>query len=240
MTAAPDRAITYLAQEYGRAYFNLEDDDVMTVNDIEAELAEFLNLHPEKLPFGTEVEAVQIMAGRQRKTARKRRPTADRSSDKGDSVFIVLRPGKPGAGPRATVLPAPVGATAAAAGLDEQVSDLLRSLRNAEQMPGHSFVALKWFRDAFLPREGHAWAGTPEQRERALDEAIRRGWIRVEKIPNPRNPGFATSTLRAETSHPEVQRTLGQKPTLGWDFTPIAVKGEPMSETVRRMRDEGC
>ncbi len=211
----------------------------MNANEVAASLAAFLNSHPEKLPFDTEVENVDVLAGRQRKTARKRRPTADRSSRKGDSIFIVLRPRKSKVQAGAQALAAPRNSNELPDLADEPLSDLLRSLRKAEQTPGHSFVALKWFRDAYLPREGYPWAEDSEARDRTLREAIRRGWVRVEKIPNPRNPGFATSALRADIAHPEVQRILGQQPRLGWDFPPIVAKGEPMSETIRRMRDEG-
>ncbi|MGH9482239.1 MAG: hypothetical protein ACRD1L_09115 [Terriglobales bacterium] len=208
----------------------------MTVIEIEAALAEFLNSHPANLPFGAEVEAVQVLAGHKRQTTRKRRPTADRPSDKGDSLFIILRPARakaaaPPSSPAQPRVP-PENANEA------QLADLLCALRLAERTPGHSFVALKWFRDTILPRQSQAWVKSPEARDRILREAEQRGWVTIEKIPNPRNPGFPTSTLRVAGSNAEVQRILGETPALGWGFTPIAIKGEPLSETVRRMRDE--
>lgn len=195
----------------------------MTGARIEDELLQWLNSHRDRLPFGTEVEEVQLLSGRQRQTARRRRNAADKSSQKGDALFIVLRPAAP-------VMEADT--------LEAQVAQLLQALRDAERTPGHSFVALKWFRDSYLPQRDWAWAQSPEGRDRVLRAATGRGWIGIRKVPNPRNPGFATSVLSPQLHIPEVQRILGESARLGWGFEPIRIEGEPMSETVIRMRRE--
>lgn len=209
-----------------------------------------LNAHPEALPYGGEVAEVQVLAGMTRKTARKRRPTADKASDQGDSIYIVLRPGHTSAAaaatpgrpstlaPRPTRLATP-SAVSATPVSEAVLGELVRALRDAEQAPGHSFVALKWFRDGYLPQRGYSWAQDPGERDRALRAATARGWVRIEKIANPRNPGFPTSVLHAALDHPGLRELLGEAPKLGWDFTPIQLKGEPMSATVRKMRDGG-
>lgn len=209
----------------------------MDVQQVSEAIKAFLNSHPEALPFGTRVEEIQILAGHDRKTARKRRPTADRASDKGDSIFIVLRPATVGES-----APAPRPHAAAAAReivVDEAaLAELARALRDAAQTPGHSFVALKWFRDVYLPRRAFPWASDPDERDHLLREGVRRGWLRIDRIPNPRNPGFPTAALHLNSGVPELRQALGEAPALGWDFKPLAVRGEPMSETLRRMREQ--
>lgn len=199
------------------------------VRNYAAALASLLNAHPEVLPYGSEVEAVQVLAGRERQSARQRRADASKPSERGDSIYIVLRPRRAGASP--TEPKAEVG--------EAVLGELVRALRDAEQAPGHSFVALKWFRDSYLPQRGFSWAQSAEHRNQALREATARGWVRVEKIANPRNPGFPTSVLHAAVEHPGLRELLGEAPKLGWDFKPIQMKGEPMSATVRKMRDGG-
>ncbi|HET9784236.1 MAG TPA: hypothetical protein VFP94_04660 [Terriglobales bacterium] len=189
---------------------------------IEDELREWLNAHRDRLPFGTEVKEVQLLSGRQRKTARRRRSPADKSSPKGDALFVVLRP----------------AAAPPADGLEAQVAQLLQALRDAERTPGHSFVVLKWFRDSYLPQRDWAWAQSAEQRDRVLRTATGRGWVGIRKVPNPRHPRFETSAIRVQSELPEVRRILGEDAPLGWGFPLIKVKGEPVSETLARMRDE--
>ncbi|MGH9392790.1 MAG: hypothetical protein ACRD1E_01365 [Terriglobales bacterium] len=192
----------------------------------EMALKDLLNSWPDRLPYGLEVDTVELLAGTDRKEARKHKANAKTRSSKGNSLFVTLRPRE---AERAALPPAGV----------DRVGELLRALQAAEQTPGHGFVALKWFRDSFLPRQGLAWALTPEARDLVLRDATARGWVRVQRIPNPRNPEFPTSTLQLAVGIPEVRSLLGLPEKLGWDFPRIKIEGEPMSETVRRMRDEG-
>lgn len=118
-----------------------------------------------------------------------------------------------------------------------EVADLLHALDKAEQIPDHAFVALKWFRDTFLPKCGYAWAQDKAQRHHWLREAISRRWITTDRLANPRNPEFPTTAIRLNGAAPEVGRNLGQGEDAGFGWTPVSIPGEPMSATVL---DLGC
>ena len=60
------------------------------------------------------------------------------------------------------------------ADLDARVKELCAALAEAER-GGHAFIALKWFRDSFLPRKAFRWNQNPESRQSVLAEAIQRG-----------------------------------------------------------------
>ncbi len=49
------------------------------------------------------------------------------------------------------------------ADLDARVKELCAALAEAER-GGHAFIALKWFRDSFLPRKAFRWNQHPESR----------------------------------------------------------------------------
>lgn len=171
-------------------------------------------------PVGTEIGSVSLLSGSKPEAARKKRANASaaKSFGAGDSIFITLRE-------------AP-----ASPDTDQNLNDLLKTLAEAEHIPQYAFVALKWLRDTYLPRR-HSWAASAEERDRVLRRAIELDLIRVQRVPNPKHPQFPTSSLHLNRAHAEVQRLLGP-PVRKWDFTPIKLKGEPMSETLRRMRDE--
>jgi hypothetical protein len=130
---------------------------------------------------------------------------------------------------RATALPEPGNQDIAApeplpADIDDRIRELCGALAEAER-GGHAFIALKWFRDSFLPRKAFSWNQTPESRQLILAEAIQRGVVLTSKIPNPKTPAYPTTTIRlnrAEAGIPdEAQR-----------FRPVAVQGDPVSETI--------
>ena len=256
----------------------------MNTGDYQRKLSELLARHPECLPFGLGVAEVQVMAGREPATARRRRPTASSRSPRGNSIYITLTKAQPHGG--ASGVPAERRAGAQAGGrsalpvqlaselqwpatrarsapgasqllrsrpasdgnskapeaapdrAESRLTELVQALDAAARQPGHSFVALKWFRDAFLPRQGFAWAQSAEARDRVLREATLGGSIRVNRIPNPRNPGFPTSVLLINADNAEVRRILGLSNPHGWDFEPIVLEGESASETLRKMREE--
>src|SRR5579863_7882346 len=62
------------------------------------------------------------------------------------------------------------------ADLDTRVKELCGALAEAER-GGHAFIALKWFRDSFLPRKSFSWNQSPESRQMILAEAILRGVV---------------------------------------------------------------
>ena len=89
--------------------------------------------------------------------------------------------------------------------LDARVKELCAALAEAER-GGHAFIALKWFRDSFLPRKAFRWNQHPESRQAVLAEAIQRGVVLTSKIANPKTPAYPTTTIRlnrAEAGIPE-------------------------------------
>jgi len=110
------------------------------------------------------------------------------------------------------------------ADMDARVKELCAALAEAER-GGHAFIALKWFRDSFLPRKAFRWNQHPETRQMVLAEAIQRGVVMTSKIANPKTPAYPTTTIRlnrAEAGIPdEAQR-----------FHPVAVQGEPVAGTM--------
>ncbi len=115
------------------------------------------------------------------------------------------------------------------ADLDARVKELCAALAEAER-GGHAFIALKWFRDSFLPRKAFRWNQHPETRQTVLAEAIQRGVVITSKIANPKTPAYPTTTIRlnrAEAGIPEEAQR----------FHPIEVQGEPV--TVAMDEDRG-
>jgi hypothetical protein len=105
--------------------------------------------------------------------------------------------------------------------IDSHIKELCSTLAEAER-GGHAFIALKWFRDSFLPRKSFLWNQNPESRQMILAEAILRGVVLTSKIPNPKTPAYPTTTIRlnrAEAGIPEEAQR----------FRPVAVQGESMA-----------
>ncbi len=103
------------------------------------------------------------------------------------------------------------------ADMDARVKDLCAALAEAER-GGHAFIALKWFRDSFLPRKAFRWNQQPEPRQTVLAEAIQRGLVLTSKIANPKTPAYPTTTIRlnrAEAGIPEEAQR----------FHPVTVEG---------------
>jgi len=110
------------------------------------------------------------------------------------------------------------------ADIDARVRELCSALAEAER-GGHAFIALKWFRDSFLPRKAFRWNQNPESRQSVLAEAIQRGVVLTSKIANPKTPAYPTTTIRlnrAEAGIPdEAQR-----------FHPVAIQGEGLAAVI--------
>ena len=116
------------------------------------------------------------------------------------------------------------------ADMDARVKELCAALAEAER-GGHAFIALKWFRDSFLPRKPFRWNQHPETRQMVLAEAIQRGLVMTSKIANPKTPAYPTTTIRlnrAEAGIPEEAQR----------FHPVAVNGEPLAETMEKDRGD--
>jgi hypothetical protein len=114
------------------------------------------------------------------------------------------------------------------ADLDARVKELCAALAEAER-GGHAFIALKWFRDSFLPRKAFRWNQHPESRQAVLAEAIQRGVVLTSKIANPKTPAYPTTTIRlnrAEAGIPEEAQR----------FHPVEVHGESIAEAIEEER----
>jgi hypothetical protein len=116
------------------------------------------------------------------------------------------------------------------ADMDTRVKELCAALAEAER-GGHAFIALKWFRDSFLPRKAFRWNQHPETRQAVLAEAIQRGVVMTSKIANPKTPAYPTTTIRlnrAEAGIPEETQR----------FHPVAVQGDAAAEAIEVERGE--
>jgi hypothetical protein len=103
------------------------------------------------------------------------------------------------------------------ADLEARVKELCAALAEAER-GGHAFIALKWFRDSFLPRKTFRWNQHPESRQAVLAEAIQRGVVLTSKIANPKTPAYPTTTIR-------LNRAEANIPEEAQRFHPVAVHG---------------
>jgi hypothetical protein len=118
----------------------------------------------------------------------------------------------------------------------DPISDLVRALDRAESRPGYQFVALKWFRDVFLPGEGFAWAQPEASRQNVLREAIERRLILTSKVPNPKTPQFPVTAIRLNRLYADTQAILGKRGISNTEFDPVEIRGESLSTTVLRER----
>ena len=116
------------------------------------------------------------------------------------------------------------------ADMDTRVKELCAALAEAER-GGHAFIALKWFRDSFLPRKSFRWNQHPESRQAILAEAIQRGLVMTSKIANPKTPAYPTTTIRlnrAEAGIPEEAQR----------FHPVAVQGDAAADAIEEERGD--
>jgi hypothetical protein len=114
------------------------------------------------------------------------------------------------------------------ADLDARVKELCAALAEAER-GGHAFIALKWFRDSFLPRKAFRWNQHPESRQGVLAEAIQRGVVLTSKIANPKTPAYPTTTIRLNRAEAGVQEETQR-------FHPVVVQGESIGEAIEEER----
>jgi hypothetical protein len=114
------------------------------------------------------------------------------------------------------------------ADLDARVKELCAALAEAER-GGHAFIALKWFRDSFLPRKAFRWNQHPESRQAVLAEAIQRGVVVTSKIANPKTPAYPTTTIR-------LNREEAGMPDEAQRFHPVAAHGDSIAEAIEEER----
>ena len=116
----------------------------------------------------------------------------------------------------------------AAGDMDSRVKELCGALAEAER-GGHAFIALKWFRDSFLPRKTYRWNQSPESRQAVLAEAIQRGVVLTSKIANPKTPAYPTTTIR-------LNRAEAGIPDDAQRFHPVVVQGEMLTAVLEEER----
>jgi hypothetical protein len=114
------------------------------------------------------------------------------------------------------------------ADLDARVKELCAALAEAER-GGHAFIALKWFRDSFLPRKAFRWNQHPESRQTVLAEAIQRGVVITSKIANPKTPAYPTTTIR-------LNRAEAGLPEEAQRFHPVTAHGDSIAEAIEEER----
>jgi hypothetical protein len=114
------------------------------------------------------------------------------------------------------------------ADIDARVKELCAALAEAER-GGHAFIALKWFRDSFLPRKAYRWNQHPESRQAVLAEAIQRGVVVTSKIANPKTPAYPTTTIR-------LNRAEAGMPDEAQRFHPVAAHGDSIAEAIEEER----
>ena len=114
------------------------------------------------------------------------------------------------------------------ADMDARVKELCAALAEAER-GGHAFIALKWFRDSFLPRKAYRWNQHPESRQAVLAEAIQRGVVITSKIANPKTPAYPTTTIR-------LNRAEAGMPEEAQRFHPVTSHGDSIAEAIEEER----
>ena len=114
------------------------------------------------------------------------------------------------------------------ADLDARVKELCGALAEAER-GGHAFIALKWFRDSFLPRKAFRWNQNPESRQSVLAEAIQRGVVLTSKIANPKTPAYPTTTIRLNRAEADI-------PEEAQRFHPVEIHGDTLSAMIEEER----
>jgi hypothetical protein len=110
------------------------------------------------------------------------------------------------------------------ADMDARVKELCAALAEAER-GGHAFIALKWFRDSFLPRKAYRWNQHPETRQVVLAEAIQRGVVITSKIANPKTPAYPTTTIRLNRAEAGLPDEMPR-------FHPVSITGEAFADDI--------
>lgn len=108
--------------------------------------------------------------------------------------------------------------------MDARVKELCAALAEAER-GGHAFIALKWFRDSFLPRKAFRWNQHPESRQAVLAEAIQRGVVLTSKIANPKTPAYPTTTIRLNRAEAGMSEEAPR-------FHPVDLHGSSLTEAI--------
>jgi hypothetical protein len=110
------------------------------------------------------------------------------------------------------------------------LADFLRKLAEMERTSRGGFVWLGFVLNDVLPQMGFG----KEDARRFIHDLDTKGLVIISKVPSPKNPEYQASRIQVNSAHPEVNALL--EPSSA-DFTPIPVRGEPVSRTILQDRD---
>jgi hypothetical protein len=71
---------------------------------------------------------------------------------------------------------------------------------------------------------------------RAADGRIDRNWTLTSRVANPKNPQFPVTAIKVNRPLAEVRDILDREPGSRSGFNPVAMRGEPLSQTILRER----
>lgn len=203
----------------------------MKIEELEMQLEQELS----KLSFIPDGYKISVSLTDQKGRKKRKDASADNWSPTSGEIRISFHPGEQKATPsRSNSVSEPQKQRSAAA--SNPISDFVRALAEAESRPGYQFVALKWFRDVFLPGQGLEWAQSETARQAVLREAIERHLVLTSKVPNPKSPQFPVTAIRLNRLLPEMQSILGLAQALDAEFEPVEIRGDSLSATVLRER----
>ncbi len=158
--------------------------------------------------------------------------------DEGESQLNFLKPSRPQASySQPMKSPTPVKGQGGNMPVSGNLRDLIRSMVRAEARPGMAFIALKWFRDSFLPDDRLPWTEFDDMRQDALRQAIESGLLLTYKVPNPKLPQFPVTAIKLDRSRPEVQSIINEPLPVPRGFTPIELRGEGFARGFLRDKD---
>ena len=103
------------------------------------------------------------------------------------------------------------------------------STRSGRQRSCGRLWAWKWFRDQFLPRSGYDWALDHRMRAALLRHATDERLVLTSHVPNPNQPLHPVTAIRVNRRHSRFQSAASHRITA---FTPIVIRGGPISDTV--------
>jgi hypothetical protein len=207
-----------------------------TIEAFESRLEQDLSELRSLVPPGYRAHVQLLEAGRKGRKKRKD-AAADSWTPESGEVRIYFEPDK--ASPKQQIaVPAQASPCTTEPGSlrADPVSDIVRSLNRAESRPGFDFIALKWFRDFFLPGERFEWASSDSARQSVLRQAIERRLILTSKVPNPKSPSFPVTAIRLNQQHPDVRRMLTGGEASDAEFKPVEIRGASLSATILRER----
>lgn len=107
------------------------------------------------------------------------------------------------------------------------IDQLIDELQAAERM--RPFVALTWFRNKFLPEQGHVWARDPRVGGLVLRRATEDRLVLTSQVPNPNQPLHPVTAIRVNRKHPRFRSGTPRRAT---GFQPVRIKGGSISDTV--------